>query len=187
MLISTVVTKASELQQIHLLNQENIKHNLSAVEKDREGFVSWLYSVPLLQQMHTLAPSTIVKDGDKVVGYALTTLEDAREFHPDLESMFRNLETVHYNAKKLFDYKFYCMGQICIAKQYRGMGIVNMLYQKHREVFSSKYDFILTEISTANLRSIKAHEKIGFKTIHTYKDVMDEWNVVVWDWTNGED
>jgi len=59
---------------------------------------------------------------------------------------------------------------------------VNMLYQKHREVYSNQYDFILTEISTSNLRSLKAHEKMGFETIYTYQDSVDEWNVVVWNW-----
>jgi ribosomal protein S18 acetylase RimI-like enzyme len=186
MLTAAVVRSDKELQQIHTLNQQNIKHNLSADERAEEGFVSWLYSIPLLQQMHELAPSVIVKNNDDVVGYALSTPEGARSFHPDLETMFGNLESVQYNGKDLFNYKFYCMGQICVAKQYRGIGVVNMLYQKHREVYSSQFDFILTEISTSNLRSIKAHERIGFKTIHTYKDVMDEWNVVVWDWTAKE-
>jgi L-amino acid N-acyltransferase YncA len=74
------------------------------------------------------------------------------------------------------------MGQICIDKTYRGKGVFKMLYDKHREMNKDVYDFIVTEISTGNLRSIKAHQKTGFKTIHTYLDHMDEWNVVLWDW-----
>jgi ribosomal protein S18 acetylase RimI-like enzyme len=74
------------------------------------------------------------------------------------------------------------MGQICIEKEYRGKGIVPMLYNKHKEIYSSQYDFILTEISTRNIRSLKAHEKIGFKTIHYHRDQLDEWAVVIWDW-----
>jgi ribosomal protein S18 acetylase RimI-like enzyme len=74
------------------------------------------------------------------------------------------------------------MGQICVAKEFRGKGIVNMLYQKHKEMYSAQYDFILTEISTSNKRSLKAHEKIGFQFIYTYSDKMDEWNVVIWNW-----
>jgi L-amino acid N-acyltransferase YncA len=74
------------------------------------------------------------------------------------------------------------MGQICVDKAYRGKGVFELLYQKHREIFEKSYDFIVTEISTRNTRSLRAHEKVGFKTIHTYRDSMDEWNVVVWDW-----
>jgi hypothetical protein len=56
-----------------------------------------------------------------------------------------------------------------------------MLYQKHREEFRDKYDFAVTEISTANYRSLRAHERVGFKTISVFKDAVDEWNVVLWD------
>jgi hypothetical protein len=51
-----------------------------------------------------------------------------------------------------------------------------------REVYSSRYEFLLTEISTTNKRSLKAHDKIGFQSIYKYNDVVDEWDVVIWDW-----
>jgi RimJ/RimL family protein N-acetyltransferase len=182
MLEATIVTTEDELAQIHQLNQLNLKQNLSEKEKKEEGFVSWLYSMKLLEQMHKLAPSIIVKDEDKVVGYALVTLKEAREFHPDLRTMITNLQPLHYNGKLLFTYSFYCMGQICIDKNYRGKGVFNNLYQHHKKIYQTKFDLLITEISTHNPRSQKAHEKVGFKTIHNYKDVMDEWNVVGWDW-----
>jgi len=180
--MATVVKTNEELQQIHDLNQQNLKQHLDSNERAKEGFVSWLYPVELLRQMQELAPTIIVKDDDHVVGYALTTLKEASRFHPDLQIMFANLESLTYKDRPLFSYHFYCMGQICVAKDYRGKGIVQMLYQKHKETFGEEYDFLLTEISTRNPRSIKAHEKVGFKTVYTYKDYMDEWAVVIWDW-----
>jgi hypothetical protein len=182
MLVTTQVRTLEELQQIHALNQQNLRQNISPEERNQEGFVSWLYTVELLEQMHQLAPSIIVKDEGMVVGYALTTMPEARVFHHDLEEMFQGLEAVTYKGQSLFNYRFYCMGQICVAKAYRGQGLVNSLYQKHKEVYSPQYNFLLTEISTRNPRSQKAHEKVGFQTIHTRTDSMDDWNVVVWEW-----
>lgn len=182
MLKVTVVTTENELMQIHQLNQQNLKSNLDAEAQKREGFVTWLYPTELLMKMHQLSPGVIVKDEERVVAYALTTLRSAKKFHNDLQTMFDNLQAVRYNDRPLTSYSFYCMGQICVAKEYRGKGIVNMLYQKHKEVYGNQYDFLLTEISTANPRSMKAHERIGFKTIYTYPDAIDEWNVVIWDW-----
>jgi ribosomal protein S18 acetylase RimI-like enzyme len=182
MLKATVVTTEDELIQIHHLNQQNLKQNLNKETQAQEGFVTWLYSIELLQKMHSLSPSVIVKENGKVVAYALTTLKESKAFHPDLETMFRNLESVQYENQALYSYCFYCMGQICVAKEHRGKGIVNKLYQKHKEVYRKHYDFLLTEISTSNPRSLKAHERIGFQTIYTYRDSMDEWNVVVWNW-----
>ena len=50
------------------------------------------------------------------------------------------------------------------------------------KLFAEDFDFVATEISTTNKRSMRAHEKVGFKTIYTYSDALDEWNVVVWEW-----
>lgn len=182
MLYATEVTTDEELFQIHELNRENLKGNISQQEQEEQGFVTWLYPISLLQQMHEIAPSIIVKDEDKVVGYALVTPVEAGSFHPDLQTMMDNLETLVYNGEPLSSYSYYIMGQVCIDKEYRGKGIFNMLFQKHKELYSSTYELIVTEISTTNYRSQKAHEKIGFTTIHTYSDPLDEWNVVVWDW-----
>src|SRR4051812_30178293 len=183
MLNTTLVTSMNELHQIQALNQRFLKKNISVKEREAEGFLSWLYSIELLKAMHDLAPSIIVKEAENVVAYALVTLKEASSFHRDLGQMFLYLEPVLYKGHPLSTYNYYCMGQICVAEGFRGRGIVPMLYQKHREVYGSQYDFILTEISTANPRSLKAHEKTGFETIHTYRDHMDEWNVVVWDWS----
>lgn len=182
MLQTSLVQSNSELDQIYRLNLRNLKQNLSETERQQEGFVTWLYPPELLLQMHQLAPSVVVKNGDTVVGYALVTLKESAAFHPDLQTMFSNLSTLQYKGKPLFEQNFYCMGQVCIDKAYRGKGVLGQLYQGHYTHYSSRFNLLVTEISTSNARSQKAHEKVGFKTIYTYPDHMDEWNVVVWDW-----
>ena len=47
---------------------------------------------------------------------------------------------------------------------------------------SPKMDYLVTEIAEHNVRSCRAHEKVGFKNIKTYKHQKDNWNIVVWDW-----
>jgi GNAT superfamily N-acetyltransferase len=182
MLYATEVTSQQELIYINKLNQQNLATALSPQEKDEQGFVTWLYPVSLLQQMHNIASSIIAKEDDKVVGYALVTPIETGNFHSDLQTMIDNLEKLNYEGKPLSSYSYYIMGQVCIDKNYRGNGIFSMLFKKHKEMYSSKYELLVTEISSKNYRSQKAHEKIGFTTIHTYSDALDEWNVVVWDW-----
>ena len=99
-MIACTVSNKEELKQIYRLNQANLKQNISAEQQQKEGFVSWLYSPELLEQMHSLAPSIIVKEGDEVIGYALATLREASVFHPDLKEMFQNLEGFSYKDKQ---------------------------------------------------------------------------------------
>ncbi len=182
MLEATVVTTHNELVQIHNLNQKNLKNNLSEKDRAEQGFVSWLYPLELLEKMHDQMPSIIVKDGDKVVGYALVTIKENTQFHTNLKDMMHTLRHVMYRDKPLFLYQCYFMGQVCIDKEYRGKNIFSKLFAKHYEVHHNTYELLITEIAATNIRSQKAHEKVGFNTIytHTFKDEV--WNVVVWDW-----
>lgn len=182
-MIATVVTTDEELKQIVELSRKNHRLYIDAGEKEKEGFVSWEYSFDLLKKMQDQQPHVIVKDGERLVGYALVALKEAGAFHTDLVAMFSYLETVKYNGKFLSEYKYYVMGQVCVDKDYRGKGVFNMLYQQHKKLFKDRFDFVATEISQNNTRSVRAHEKVGFKTIYTYKDSIDNWNVVVWDWS----
>ena len=57
------------------------------------------------------------------------------------------------------------------------------LYQAHSQQFGPDFDYLITEVSVNNKRSMRAHEKVGFKTIHEYFDPEnnDTWAVVAWD------
>lgn len=177
-----IVTTDKELEQIVALSHKNLRKNISEEDQVISGFITWLYSLDLLRQMNAQHPHIIVKDNDNVIGYALVALKEASGFHPDLKAMVLHLEALTYDHKSLGEYRYYVMGQICIDHAYRGKGIFSMLYEEHKRLFRNEFDFVVTEISTINIRSMAAHKKTGFKTIHTYRDALDEWNVVLWDW-----
>ena len=182
MLKATTVNTIEELQQILDLQQQNLPKNISAEELKSQGFVTFQHDLKTLQEFHQLAPSVIVKDDEKVIAYALTVVNEARHVFPPMESMFRLLEKLQWKDKPFCDYRYYEMGQVCVAKEYRGKDVFEMLYQEHKKSYSNKYDLLVTMISTMNHRSLKAHEKVGFETVLIEKDELDEWAVVVWDW-----
>jgi hypothetical protein len=181
-LITKLVTTAGELQQIADLSFSNLSTNISKETKATEGFVSWSYPIATLNALHSIVPSVIVKDGDMLAGYALSLTRECVKAYPTMIPTLAHLSTMQYKGRSLDDSRLYLMGQICVRKDFRGQGIVGMLYQYHRQQFSDQYDMLLTEISTANPRSLKAHEKVGFKIIDCYREGQDDWNVVLWDW-----
>lgn len=182
MLYVTTVSTQKELEQIHSLNQQNLKQALSEEEKKEEGFVTWLYSPGLLQKMHVLAPSIIAKKDDEVIGYALTTLKESGAFHTDLKIMMEHMAPLRYKNKPLDEYRYYFMGQICMDKNFRTKGLFNQLYQYHKKIYGNRFELIVTEVSVSNDRSLYAHKKTGFESIHSYTDAKDTWEVMAWDW-----
>lgn len=182
MLSLTTVDTKEELEQILELQQKNLIQNIDEQEMHTQGFVTMTHSLSVLQQMHDLAPSVIAKDEGEVIAYALVMLRDCRELFPPLEPMFKNFEHLTYKNHSLNDYRFYIMGQVCIDKKYRRTGLFDQLYKKHKEIYEPQFDFIVTEVSTRNHRSLRAHERTGFQVLDKYHDELDEWAVVLWDW-----
>jgi ribosomal protein S18 acetylase RimI-like enzyme len=178
----TTVQHPDELEQILALQQVNLPTNIDLPELESQGFVTVQHSLETLQLMNQFAPSIIIKDNDIVIAYALVMLKSCRNLIVTLQPMFAEFDSMKWNGEALDTYKYYVMGQVCVSKDYRGIGLFDQLYQKHREVYSSEYDFILTEVSVRNKRSLRAHERVGFKTVHTYRDMTDEWAVILWDW-----
>ena len=170
-----------ELMGILALQKENHLETVSK-ESNTDGFVTVKHTLDILKRMQEGAKQVIAVDQGKVVGYAIVMLKEFRDLVPVLMPMFDKFENVQYKGKKLSDHRYYVMGQVCVAKDYRGKGIFTGLYEKHRESYSDRFDICLTEVSTSNPRSIKAHAKVGFQTLHTFSDETDDWLIIGWDW-----
>jgi hypothetical protein len=182
MLYATTVSTVKELEQILQLQQLYLRGQTSEAEEKEQGFLTVTHTFDLLQQMHQIEPSIVVKEDDVLAGYALVMPKECRNFIPILVPMFENFDRLSYQGKPINSYTFYVMGQICVAKSYRGRGVFDLLYHEHKKTLQHKYDFVLTEISTNNHRSLRAHSRVGFKTINIHTDETDEWAVTIWDW-----
>ena len=183
MLKAKLVSTDNELEQIAALSNANLSANISAETKAREGFVSWVYTPEILKALHAVAPSVIVMDGGALAGYAITLTRECLPLYPAAADTFMHASTLFFGGRPLSQHPFYLMGQICVAEAWRGKGIVDVLYQGHRQFYHSRYDFLVTEISTSNPRSLRAHQKVGFAIIDTHHDPAGHWDVVCWDWS----
>ncbi|MCB0630741.1 MAG: GNAT family N-acetyltransferase [Saprospiraceae bacterium] len=172
----------ADIRQILELQQVNLPANISDDELREQGFVTVQHTENLLQEMNAAEPQIIARDEDRVVGYALVMLSSFRERVPVLIPMFELLDSLAYGEKTLSEYNYYTVGQVCVAKSHRGQGVFDGMYRQHREQMSGRYDFVVTEVATRNQRSLRAHARVGFKTIHRYTAPDgEEWDIILWD------
>ncbi len=78
------------------------------------------------------------------------------------------------------------MGQVYIDKAYRGRGVFDGIYAKMQAEFSSKYDYLITEIASRNTRSRRAHQRVGFEHLLSYSADREQWELVLWDWRDSD-
>lgn len=180
------VSEEAEIFGILTLQQQNLRSKLSQKTIESQGFVTVEHDFEVLKAMNDAQPSVIAKDKDKVVGYCLSMLPQFRNDIPILSGLFDTIDMIKYEGKLLKDYPYFVMGQVCVDKDYRGIGLFDRMYEHLREAFSDKFELCVTDISSKNIRSLKAHARVGFKAIHEFfEDALDEnWIVVVWDWRN---
>ena len=173
------VEREEELQQILDLQRVNLARRLSAEELAADGFVTVEHTLDLLKRMHAIVPSIVAREGGSLAGYALVMPVQCRPLIPILEPMFQRLESLGMGRDR-----FYVMGQICVDKRWRGKGVFDLLYQAHRRHLRARFDFSVTEVSMRNGRSMRAHERVGFRVIDRYRDATDEWALLRWDWSD---
>jgi hypothetical protein len=184
-MMELVFTKAKDedLQGILSLQQANLKQHLSPEEVASQGFVTVVHEMDLIRRLNDREQHIIARDGERVVGYTLAMTRDAREDIPVLVSLFNQLETIPLDNQMLSDYRYIVVGQVCVDKAYRGQHVLDRCYATYRDAYEKKYEIAVTDIASTNLRSRKAHQRIGFKEFKSFVDEAGtEWVIVVWDW-----
>ena len=178
----TTTNQTTEIQQILDLQYTNLPKNVSAEEAKDQGFVTVHHDFEILSAMNAKYPHVIAKSDDKVIGYTLVMLPEFGNKIPVLVPLFDKINQLSYHGDLLKEVDYFVMGQVCVDKNYRGRGVFGGLYQQMKTEMSPHFKYIITEIATRNTRSMRAHEKVGFETIHIFSTPEEEWAIVAWDW-----
>lgn len=168
-----------ELEQILAIQKRNLPAVLNKTEMEVEGFVTVSHDLQILERMNDTCPHIIAKAGEAVAGYALCM--DRRYAHniPILKPMFNKIDVILDK-----DVKYMVMGQICVDRSFRRKGLFTGLYNYMRDQLKSEYDLIITEVDTANTRSLGAHYTIGFTDLLVYQSDQRTWHLIQWSMEN---
>ncbi len=177
-----LVTSEEELHGIQALQKQNLRKYLTESEALDQGFVTAEYSIEFLQKMHQAAPSVIAISEGKVVGYSLVSTKSIRNEHALLSDLFNSIDRTKYQSLDLSKSDYVVVGQLCVGKGFRGIGLVDQLYQYFKDCYSKEYNYCITDVAQDNPRSLKAHQKKGFQVIDSLSYGGIGWDIVLWDW-----
>ncbi|KAJ3320118.1 hypothetical protein HDV06_005683 [Boothiomyces sp. JEL0866] len=157
--VQVALAQERHLSQILHLSKINNKNNLT-LEQQSEGFTTAEYSLEFMQKLHAETPAVVALDNDQVVGYVIAVPKHLAAHHPLLEDMVNQIDQNEYKPFKSMEY--IVVGQLCVAKDYRGMGLVPRMYTQLKNEYQ-RFDCAVTDIDQRNIRSKKAHLKSGWK------------------------
>ena len=177
------VRHPGEVDRILALQSANHRDHVDAETAKTEGFTSVLHDRDVLHAMNRAFPSAVATAGQELAGYCLMMPREFRDRVPVLHPMFALLDTLSWRSEPLAtNPRWFVMGQVCVAQAFRGQGVFDGLYAQLRDTWRRDFDFVVTEISQRNPRSLRAHRRVGFETLHVYPEGDETWEVVVWDW-----
>ena len=177
-----LVSTEAEILGIKALQEENLRTNITDEEALSQGFLTASYTMDYLLDMNAAAPTVIAKDGEVIAGYAMVATQPVRNGHDLMADLFDTIDRTTYQGKLLKEASYVVVGQLCVAKAYRGMGLVQQLYGYFRDCYADQYEYLVTDVAQANTRSLKAHLKSGFQVIDTLTYGGIKWDIVLWDW-----
>lgn len=178
------VESYNDLLQIRELNQNNLKNNLSEEDRLEYGFLTLDYGIDLLKDVNKIQKSIVARDNDKIVGYAIVIDKTVYGLNKLFDDLIDRLSTITFNTKKLKNINYALVGQLCIKKEYRGLGVVKEIYKFYKKEYSKKYHYLITDIDERNKRSLSAHLKIGFQIIDNFYWGESNWNIILWNWND---
>jgi ribosomal protein S18 acetylase RimI-like enzyme len=177
-----LVSSEDELRGIQELQQKNLRKNITEMEAAEQGFLMAEYNLDFLKKMHEAAASVIAVAEGNVVGYSLVSLKTIRDEHPLVADLFNTIDRLPFQSKVLSESNYVVVGQLCIGKEFRGIGLVDQLYQYFKDCYANEYEYLITDVAKANQRSLKAHKRTGFQVIDELVYDGIGWDIVLWDW-----
>ena len=179
----TTVSNHQDITDILALQAANHISTTDEATRSAQGFVTVRHDPDVLSRMNQAYPSIIARANDELAGYALMMPRSFREDIPILEPMFTRLDGLSWRDAPLTDQKRFVMGQLGENEKFRGQGVFDGLYRHLQSVWQPHFDFVVTEVSERNPRSMRAHERVGFEVLYAYTNPTtgEGWRVLVLD------
>ena len=146
---------ADDFPGILRLQSANYLPNVAPQDRS-QGFLSAEFTPT---QVATIAADLgiVVAVDEAVVGYLCGFRNEFDHNSPVLAKMLESYDRVQFNGRAIASYRSYIYGPVCIARQYRGRGILQKLYEAQKSELAGRFEVGVAFVSRANPHSLHAH------------------------------
>ncbi len=149
------------------------KYHVSTIKEEykKDGFVTTLFTdEQFLSMIEKENGLVIAEDDGKIISYAMSASWEYWSEWPLFEYMIQDLPNTEYLGQILSMENSYQYGPVCIDMEYRGIGVLENIFEYSRRLMAKRYPIMITFINQINPRSIKAHtEKVGMDIIKSFE------------------
>lgn len=170
MVIQTRIGNKTDINGILSLQDRNLFSNLTETEREN-GFVTTPFTKKQIEEIIKQNGIFIAENNENlIVAYAFAGSWKYFEQWEIFNFMVARFPKLSFNNAKISTKNSFQYGPVCIDKNYRSKGILNLIFEEMRIEFVKKYPISITFINKVNVISEKAHtKKLGWKIIDEFK------------------
>ena len=142
--------------QILALQNANYIANLSAEER-KQGFLSAQFTAEQTAQIAENLGTMVAVVDDQIAGFLCAFRIEFQTGSPVIAAMLRSYDRLTFEGRPLSAYKSYIYGPVCIAREYRGRGLLRGLYEAQKKDLAGQFDIGVAFVSRNNPHSLRAH------------------------------
>jgi len=147
---------AGDYQEILQLQSANYITNLTEEER-RSGFLSAQFSFEQTAQIAEDLGITVAVLDHCVAGFLCAFRNEFPSGSPVIAEMLRHYPLFRFEDRPLSAFLSYIYGPVCIARQYRGRGLLRGLYQAQKKDLGARFEVGVAFVSRSNPHSLRAH------------------------------
>ena len=169
-MIKTRIGNKNDIEGVLSLQEKYLYSNLN--EKEREnGFVTTPFTINQIEEIITQNGLFVAENEDKlIIAYAFAASWKYFEQWEMFKFMISRFSELSFNGNKITTENSFQYGPVCIDKDYRGKGVLNLIFEEMRIEFLKKYSISITFINKINAISEKAHiKKLGWEIIEEFE------------------
>lgn len=154
-----------------MLNLHSLNHATRIAPDTRaDGFLTLELARSDLESLHQMRSVWIARDvtsGD-LAGYVLAAPWDFYARWPMFRTQTDRFPLAFGNAQLTVENSFQ-YGPVCVARKFRGRGLLAQLLSAVKARYREDYEFGATFINVENVASMSAHRKIGLQTVDKWQ------------------
>jgi predicted GNAT superfamily acetyltransferase len=140
------------------LQSANYIANLSSHER-AQGFLSAQFTPEQTSQLAKDLGTIVAVIDDQIVGFVCAFRNEFETGSPVIAKMLESYDCFTLEARPLRAFKSYIYGPVCIAREYRGQGLLRGLYEAQKKGLAGQFEIGVAFVSRSNPHSLDAHVK----------------------------
>lgn len=169
-MILTRIGNKDDIKEILSLQESNLYANLTEEERER-GFVTTPFTVAQIEEIILQNGIFVAKNSeDKIIAYAFAGNWEYFKQWEIFNVMISRFPNLSFQNNAISTQNSFQYGPVCIDKDYRGKGVLNMIFEEMRIEFLKKFPISITFINKINAISERAHtKKLGWEIIDEFE------------------